>query len=163
MGVTRLRLARFGSRNRPFYRVVAIDSRKPRDAKPIEYVSPIFSVPARSVVPRYTSPFVDALSIMPMPVLNKCVQIGTYDPIPFGLDGAKEVRLRIDRIKYWLAVGAQPSDRVSYLLWRAGLMPAPPTISSPTRSIPKKVQKAAAEAAKKRGYHTAASNLSVLS
>lgn len=38
MGVTRLRLARFGCRNRPFYRVVAIDSRKFRDAAPLEYV-----------------------------------------------------------------------------------------------------------------------------
>ena len=38
MGIVRLRLARFGSRNRPFWRIVAIDSRKPRDAKPIEYV-----------------------------------------------------------------------------------------------------------------------------
>jgi hypothetical protein len=36
------------------------------------------------------------------------------------------VRLRVDRIKYWLGVGAQPSDRVAYLLWRAGLMPEPP-------------------------------------
>lgn len=39
MGVVRLRLARFGSRNRPFYRVVAIDSRKARDSQPIENVS----------------------------------------------------------------------------------------------------------------------------
>jgi small subunit ribosomal protein S16 len=42
MGVTRLRLARFGSRNRPFYRVVAIDSRKARDSKPIEYVGTLY-------------------------------------------------------------------------------------------------------------------------
>ncbi len=39
MGVTRLRLARFGGRNRPFFKVVAIDSRKARDARPLEYVS----------------------------------------------------------------------------------------------------------------------------
>ena len=39
MGVTKLRLARFGCRNRPFYRIVAIDSRKWRDAAPLEYVS----------------------------------------------------------------------------------------------------------------------------
>ena len=38
MGVTRLRLARFGCRNRPFYRIVAIDSRKFREAHPLEYV-----------------------------------------------------------------------------------------------------------------------------
>ena len=38
MGIVRLRLARFGCKNRPFYRLVAIDSRRARDAKPIEYV-----------------------------------------------------------------------------------------------------------------------------
>jgi small subunit ribosomal protein S16 len=36
------------------------------------------------------------------------------------------MRLEIDRIKYWLSVGAQPSDRVAYLLWRTGLLPPPP-------------------------------------
>ena len=29
-------------------------------------------------------------------------------------------------ISYWLSVGAQPSDRVAYLLWRTGLLPPPP-------------------------------------
>lgn len=28
--------------------------------------------------------------------------------------------------RYWLSVGAQPSDRVSYLLTRIGLIPKPP-------------------------------------
>jgi small subunit ribosomal protein S16 len=80
------------------------------------------------------------------------LQIGTYDPIPYGPDATKEVRLRVDRIKYWLAVGAQPSDRVAYLFWRAGLMPAPPLRFSPTQMIPKKTRREAAKAAK--GYHT---------
>ena len=38
MGVTRIRLARFGCRNTPAYRLVAIDSRKFREAAPLEYV-----------------------------------------------------------------------------------------------------------------------------
>jgi len=38
MGVVRLRLARFGSRNRSFWRIVAIDSRQARDNMPLEYV-----------------------------------------------------------------------------------------------------------------------------
>jgi ribosomal protein S16 len=38
MGVTNLRLARFGHRNNPFFRLVAIDSRKKLSAGPIEYV-----------------------------------------------------------------------------------------------------------------------------
>jgi hypothetical protein len=28
--------------------------------------------------------------------------------------------------RYWLAVGAQPSDRVQWLLGRAGVLPMPP-------------------------------------
>lgn len=35
---TKLRLARFGCKHRPFYRIVATDSRKWRDGKPTEYV-----------------------------------------------------------------------------------------------------------------------------
>ena len=122
MGVTRLRLARFGSRNRPFYHVVATDSRNARDAKPIE-------------------------------------QLGTYDPIPFSLDGAKEVRLKVDRVKYWLSVGAQPSERVAYLLWRGGLIESPPAIHfSPTAWKPKKknAERAVAALAKKAEKEKAA-------
>lgn len=42
--VVRLRLARLGCRNRPFYRVMAADSRSPRDGKHIEvlgYYNPL--------------------------------------------------------------------------------------------------------------------------
>jgi len=37
---TKLRMARFGCKRRPFYRIVATDSRKARNGQPIEYVSP---------------------------------------------------------------------------------------------------------------------------
>jgi ribosomal protein S16 len=70
-------------------------------------------------------------------------QLGTYDPLPYALDESKEVRLKIDRIKYWLSVGAQPSERVSYLLWRSGLAPAPPLRLSPSKQISKEKAKAA--------------------
>lgn len=63
--------------------------------------------------------------------------MGTYDPLPYTLDGAKEVRMKVDRVKYWLSVGAQPSERVSYLLWRSGLTPAPPVRLSPKKSVTK--------------------------
>nr|CAB3457468.1 unnamed protein product [Digitaria exilis] len=42
--VVRIRLARFGCRNRPFYRVMAADSRSPRDGKHLEvlgYYNPL--------------------------------------------------------------------------------------------------------------------------
>ena len=38
MGVVRLRLARFGRKNAPFYRIHAADSRCPRDGKFLERV-----------------------------------------------------------------------------------------------------------------------------
>jgi ribosomal protein S16 len=38
MGVVRLRLARFGRKNLPFYRIFVADSRAPRDGKHLEVV-----------------------------------------------------------------------------------------------------------------------------
>eukprot|EP00252_Welwitschia_mirabilis_P014644 TRINITY_DN3224_c0_g1_i1.p1 TRINITY_DN3224_c0_g1~~TRINITY_DN3224_c0_g1_i1.p1 ORF type:complete len:139 (-),score=16.33 TRINITY_DN3224_c0_g1_i1:193-609(-) len=90
MGVVRLRLARFGCRNRPIYRVVAADSRSRRDGKHLEI-------------------------------------LGYYDPLPHA-DGGKRVGLKFNRVKYWLGVGAQPSDPVQRILFRAGLLPPPPTL-----------------------------------
>ena len=116
-------------------------------------------------------------------------QVGTYNPIPYGLDATKEVRLRLDRIKYWLSVGAQPSDRVvsgalapaprasarrrprarrphpphptplalrrqAYLLWRAGLLPAPPIPHTPTRWVPRAQLRELAKAAKSKSFST---------
>jgi ribosomal protein S16 len=77
------------------------------------------------------------------------LQLGTYDPIPLRIDGTKEIRLHVDRIKYWLSVGAQPSDRVAYLLWRAGLTPMPPIRYSPSKWVPKKEAKAG-----QKGFHS---------
>lgn len=56
----------------------------------------------------------------------------------------KELRLRTDRIKFWLASGAQPTDTVAVLLWKAGLIPAPPVRFQPTKSTPRA----------ERGLHT---------
>ena len=55
------------------------------------------------------------------------------------------------------AVGAQPSDRVAYLLWRAGLLPAPPLAWTPTRWVPRAVLREEAKQAKK-AYSTAAAS-----
>ena len=51
--------------------------------------------------------------------------VGHYDPIP-GKDGNKHVGLNLERIKYWLSVGAQPSHPVARILGQAGLIPMPP-------------------------------------
>eukprot|EP00053_Salpingoeca_punica_P010062 m.90567 g.90567 ORF g.90567 m.90567 type:complete len:107 (+) comp15268_c0_seq1:41-361(+) len=68
-------------------------------------------------------------------------RVGTYDPLPTAR-GDKMVSMNFDRIKYWLSVGAQPSDAVARLLGMVNLgPPAPVRASSPKAP-------AAAEAAK---------------
>ena len=72
--MVRVRLARFGRKKRPFYRIVVTDSRKRRDSGWIE-------------------------------------SIGYYNP----LTNPKTVEIDMDRLNYWLGVGAQMSERVSKL------------------------------------------------
>src|SRR5207249_3596005 len=66
-----------GRKHRPYYRIVAIDSRQPRDGRILE-------------------------------------ELGSYDPMVKNTDD--RVRLRPDRIRYWMSVGAQPSEKVGVLL-----------------------------------------------
>ena len=79
-----LRLSRGGAKKRPYYRIVAADSRAPRDGKYLE-------------------------------------QIGTYNPL-LAKDDENRVKLNEDRARYWLGVGAQPSDRVHRFLDAAGIL-----------------------------------------
>ena len=78
-----LRLSRGGAKKRPYYRIVAADSRRARDGKYLE-------------------------------------QIGIYNPL-LAKDDPGRVKLDEDRAKYWLGVGAQPSDRVARFLDAAGI------------------------------------------
>ena len=48
-------------------------------------------------------------------------RIGTYDPL-LPKDHAERVTLVEDRVKYWLGVGARPSDRVHRFLDAAGIL-----------------------------------------
>jgi len=61
--------------------------------------------------------------------------VGTYDPI--ARKGVKEVRLNVDRVKYWLGVGAQPSDTTARLLGQFGLLPRRVHKESRIRQIPR--------------------------
>ncbi|MEX2216937.1 MAG: 30S ribosomal protein S16 [Phycisphaeraceae bacterium] len=45
-------------------------------------------------------------------------ELGTYDPI--NKDESKQVNINVERIMYWISVGAQPSDTVKGLIKRAG-------------------------------------------
>ncbi|TCD15943.1 30S ribosomal protein S16 [Oricola cellulosilytica] len=79
----KIRLARAGSKKRPYYHVVIADVRSPRDGRFIE-------------------------------------QVGSWNPM-LPRDGER-VTLNEDRIKHWLEVGAQPTDRVARFLDAAGLV-----------------------------------------
>lgn len=95
--VLRLRLARVPSpvgarRHKPFYNIVLAQDRSARDSKPMEV-------------------------------------LGTYNPIPQTPVGAaegdrkvKDIKIDVSRAKYWLGVGAQPSDTVWRLLSMIGLL-----------------------------------------
>ena len=79
----KLRLARGGSKKRPYYHVVVADVRSPRDGRFIE-------------------------------------QVGSWNPM-LPKDGDKpRVTLNEERIKHWLGVGAQPTDRVGCPGGRSG-------------------------------------------
>lgn len=45
-------------------------------------------------------------------------QLGWYDPL--APDPAKQLSLNIDRVKYWLGVGAQPSETCKDFLMKQG-------------------------------------------
>lgn len=47
-------------------------------------------------------------------------QIGTYNPL-LAKDSPERVKLNEDRARYWIGVGAQPTDRVARFLDAAGI------------------------------------------
>src|SRR5215510_9912367 len=70
-------MKRLGRKHRPYFRIVAIDGRQPRDGRVIE-------------------------------------ELGSYDPMVKNTDD--RVTLKAGRIKYWLGVGAKPSEHVAVFL-----------------------------------------------
>ena len=70
-------------------------------------------------------------------------QVGTYNPL-LAKDDENRVRLVEDRVKYWLGVGAQPTDRVARLLDKAGIKERDATVN-PSKGEPGKKAKDRAE------------------
>jgi small subunit ribosomal protein S16 len=112
-----IRMARAGAKKRPFYHIVAADSRAPRDGRFIE-------------------------------------RLGYFNPL-LPKDNAERLKLDIDKVKSWIAKGAQPSDRVLRFLDAAGVMKREKR-NNPKRAIPRKQRKAMAEEAAKGGSAPAA-------
>lgn len=82
-------------------------------------------------------------------------QVGTYNPI-LAKDDENRVRLIEDRVRYWLGVGAQPTDRVARILDKAGIKERAAT-NNPNKAVPgKKATERAEEKAEKAAEAAAA-------
>ena len=85
-------------------------------------------------------------------------RLGSYNPM-LPKDHADRFTVDVERVKYWLSNGAQPTERLAKMLSSLGVVSAPATREQPKKSAPKakalerikekeEKAKAAAEAAK---------------
>jgi small subunit ribosomal protein S16 len=73
-------------------------------------------------------------------------KLGTYNPM-LERGHTDRVTLKEERLRHWLGVGAQPTDRVARFLGDAGLVDKPSVKETPVKSAPKaKAQARAKEA-----------------
>ena len=123
--VLKIRLARFGKRNAPFYNIVVAQARyqsKSHDGSILANSRQNGQKQQTLGSPRWLTLYNFDTSTT---WLIEAV-VGTYDPIPkpppLG-EGKlyKDIKLDTARAKYWLGVGAQPSDPAWRLLSRVGL------------------------------------------
>lgn len=75
-------------------------------------------------------------------------QVGTYNPL-LAKDDANRVRLTEDRVRYWLGVGAQPTDRVARMLDKAGIQERAATLNPKKGEPGQKAKDRAEEKAEK--------------
>ncbi len=79
-------------------------------------------------------------------------RLGTYNPM-VAKDHPERLKTNDERIKYWIGVGAKPSDRVARLISASGLVEKPPIPEQTKQHLPRaktlERQKEAEEAAKK--------------
>ncbi len=61
-------------------------------------------------------------------------KVGTYNPL-LPRDSEDRVKLEVERVKYWLSVGAKPTDRVLRFLDAAGLAKREPR-NNPNKGKP---------------------------
>src|SRR5258706_7698620 len=73
-------------------------------------------------------------------------RVGTYNPM-VAKEHPERLTLNTERIKHWLAVGAQPTDRVARFLGQKELIPMPAIRETPNKSAPKKKAQERAKAA----------------
>lgn len=93
-GLVRIRLVRKGRTRQPVYNIAVDGKRGKLQGLPIEVIG------TYNPVPTSISPLMKAEGVIPV----------------------KDVRLDFDRAKYWISVGAQPSDMVATLFKKAGIL-----------------------------------------
>jgi small subunit ribosomal protein S16 len=74
-------------------------------------------------------------------------RLGFFNPL-LKKDNAERLKLDLEKVKAWMAKGAQPTDRVMRFLDAAGVAKREKR-NNPQKAIPRKERKAAAEAATK--------------
>lgn len=104
----KIRMARAGTKKRPFYHIVVADGRAPRDGRFIE-------------------------------------RLGHFNPL-LPKEQTDRLKLDLEKVKAWLAKGAQPSDRVLRFLDEAGVRKRPQR-NNPQKAQPKKKAQERAAAA----------------
>ena len=128
----RIRLARAAGRiRRPIYRIRVQDSRAPRDGKFIEEIGTYYPVAEsqRDVRLCCAGSVSGALAFWLLLTFS-------CPAWPQQIEKMKVMRLEHERARYWLSVGAQPTEPVARLLAAANLMPQPPRRDSRKVSTP---------------------------
>jgi small subunit ribosomal protein S16 len=64
-------------------------------------------------------------------------KLGTYNPM-LTKEHPERIKLKTERIRHWLGVGALPSERVARFLGDAGLREKPAIRETPKQSAPRK-------------------------
>jgi small subunit ribosomal protein S16 len=67
-------------------------------------------------------------------------KLGSYNPL-LPKEKKDRIKLEVERLKYWMSKGAQPTLRVSRLLGEMQIIPMPKPGNNPQKAIPKKERK----------------------
>ena len=76
-------------------------------------------------------------------------QVGTYNPM-LPKDSPERVKIDIDKVKDWIAKGAQPSDRVTLFLSKLDIVEKPVITEKTKKHLPKKKAQERLAAAKEK-------------
>jgi len=115
--VLRIRLARFGTKRRPIYNIVLAQAKSGRDKKPMEVLgtyNPIAQAPLAT------------------PDTPEFLENGEK----FVPKKQKDIQLDMVRTRYWLGVGAQPTEPVGRLLRLIGLVEEKPSTVKRFPTVP---------------------------